>query len=407
MSNTLLTTAKITNEALVILENSLTFAKNVNRDYDEQFAVAGAKIGDTINIRKPVRSIGRRTPGLQVENFTETSVPLTLNNQYGDDCSFTSAEMALSMDDFSDRVLKPKIATISNMIDYDGMQQYKNVANLVGTPGVTPAALLTYLSARVKLQNEGTPTDTYAAVINPIAQATIVDALKGLFNSQPEIAKQYLEGNMGLAAGMKWSMDQNVGVQTIGALGGTPLVNGASQAGSSLITDGWTAAAATRLNVGDVFVIANVNAVNPQSRISTGQLRQFVVTAAGVSDGSGNMTISISPALVGPDVNGNPTQYQNVDSYPADNAALTIYGTASTVTPQNMLFHRDAFAFGTADLPIVGGVDMCKRVSSKQLGMSLRLTRAYDINNDRFPCRFDLLGGWTTLRQEMACRIAG
>ena len=292
------------------------------------------------------------------------------------------------------------------MIDYDGMQQYKNVYNLVGTAGTTPNALLTYLGARVKLQNEGVPADTYAAVINPIAQATIVDALKGLFNSQPELAAQYKEGNMGMAAGFKWSMDQNVGVQTIGALGGTPLVNGASQSGSTLVTDGWTAAAATRLNVGDVFTIANVFAVNPQNRQSTGQLRQFVVTALGVSDGSGNMTISISPSIVGP--NGTTaTQYQNVDSLPADNAALTIYGSANAVTPQNLVFHRDAFAFASADLDLPNGVDMARRVSSKQVGMSLRLVRAYDINSDRFPCRFDLLGGWATIRPEFACRVAG
>lgn len=410
MPNTLLTIAKITNEALVVLENTLTFTKQVNRDYDDQFAQSGAKIGDTINIRKPARSVGRRNPALNVENFVETSIPLTLTTQWGDDCSFTSAELALSIDEFADRVLKPKVANISNMIDFDGLQQYKNIYNTVGTPGTTPSTLLAYLNARVKLQNEATPAATYANVINPLAQATIVDALKGLFNSQPELEKQYEEGNMGLAAGFKWSMDQNIGVQTIGQLGGAPAVTTAGQSGSTLLTNGWTAAAATRLNVGDVFTIAGVNAVNPQNRQPTGQLRQFVVTAPGISDGAGNMSISISPAIVGPvggAVGGAPTQYQNVDSLPGPGALLTVYGAANTITPQNLVFHKDAFTFGCADLDIPGGVDMGKRVTSKQLGMSLRLVRAYDINNDRFPCRFDILGGWATIRPEMACRIAG
>lgn len=411
MSNSLLTIGMITNEALAVLENSLTFTKQVNREYDDQFAKKGAKIGDTVNVRKPVRYVGRRTAGLQVENTVESSVPVTLNNQYGCDVSFTSAELALSIDEFSNRILKPAIATVANMIDYDGLQQFKNIYNNVGVAGVTPSALLTYLQAGVKLDNEAAPNDgERAIVINPIAQATIVDNLKGLFNSTSEITRQYMEGTMGKTAGFKWSMDQNVGVQTTGTYaalasgtGTAVTVTTAISTGSSVVTGGWTSG--DQLNAGDTFHIAGVFAVNPQNRQSTGQLRSFVVLAnTGGASGGGALTITFAPAVV---FSG---QYQNVTSATgtvAANAVLTVEAASAIVTPQNLAFHKDAFTFATADLQLPGGVDMAKRVTSKKLGMSMRLVRAYDINADRFPCRLDLLGGWATLRPELASRIQG
>lgn len=409
MSNQILTISMITREALRILENDLAFTRGVNRNYDDQFAIAGAKIGDTINIRKPTRYIGRTGQALNIEDQTETSVPLQLNTQFGVDIVFSDKDLLLSMDDFSERFLKPAVATVANKVDLDGLTMAKNsVYNSVGTPATTPSALLTYLSAGVKMDFEACPKDRMRSiVIDPLAQATIVDSLKALFHDDKELAEQYLSGNMGRAAGFNWSMDQNVVHHTSGQLGGTPLVNGANQTGSSLITDGWTSAAATRLKKGDVFTVASVNAVNPQNRQSTGQLRQFVCTADGVSDGSGNMTIAISPAINPPNVSGALTQYQTVDSSPADNAALTISTTASQVSTENMAFHRDAFVLGTADLELPGGVDMAARVSSPESGLSIRMVRAYDINLDRRPCRLDILYGWAPLYPELACRVRG
>lgn len=402
MAQSILTISMITREALRILENNLTFAKGVNREYDDAFGIKGAKIGDTLNIRKPARYVGRSGTTLSIEDQTETSVPLVLDTQFGVDVQFTSKDLALSLDDFSQRVLKPAVATIANKMDRDGMALYKDVYNAVGTPGTTPSALLTYLQAGAKMDFEAAPRDGMRALaIDPLAQATIVDSLKGLFQSSEKIKDQYEEGTMGLSGGFKWSMDQNVNSHTVGPLGGTPLVNGASQSGASLITDGWTAAAASRLKKGDVFTIANVFAVNPQSRASTGQLRQFVVTADVSSDGSGNVTIAISPSI------SASGQFQTVDSLPADNAALTVLGAANTVSPANLAYHRDAFCMGTADLPLPGGVDMAARVSDKQLGASIRMVRAYDINNDRFPCRLDVLYGWKSIYPELACRIQG
>jgi hypothetical protein len=392
----------ITKESLRVLENNLSFTKGVNRNYDDQFAQSGAKIGDTLNIRKPARYVGRTGAAISIEDQTETSVPLQLDTQFGVDVSFTTKDLTLSLDEFSDRVIKPAMATIANKIDLDGMAQYKNIYNAIGTPGTTPSTLRAFLDAGAKMDYEATPRDGLrSVVIDPVCQASMVDTLKGLFQSSTQISEQYEKGNMGLAAGFKWSMDQNVNSHTVGPLGGTPLVNGASQTGSTLVTDGWTASAASRLKKGDVFTIANVYAVNPQNRQSTGQLRQFVVTADVSSDGSGNASIPISPAIT------TSGQFQTVNAGPADNAALTVLGAAGVVSPAGLAFHRDAFVLGCADLILPQGVDMAARMSSKQTGVSVRAVRQYNISTDQIPCRFDVLYGWKTVYPELACRIQG
>lgn len=402
MANTELTISMLTKETLRILENNLTFTKGVNREYNDAYGIEGAKIGDTLNIRKPARFVGRTGTAIGIEDYTETSVPLQLSTQFGVDVTFTSKELLLSIDDFAARILKPASAAIANKIDRDGLSLYSSVFNSVGTPGTTPSALLTYLQAGAKLDFCATPRDgDRSLVIDPNAQASTVDALKGLFQSADQISNQYESGNMGKTAGFKWSMDQNIVTQTVGPLGGTPLVNGGSQVGSSLVTNGWTAAAAARLNAGDVFTVAGVFQINPQTRQSTGALQQFVVTANVSSDGSGNATIPISPAIV---ISG---AFQTVSGSPATSAALTIVGAAGTVSPQNMAYHKDAFTFASADLQLPRGVDMASRVSSKQLGISIRMVRQYAISTDTFPCRMDVLYGWKAIYPELACRIQG
>lgn len=400
-ANTLLTISMITKEALRILENNLAFTKRVNRQYDDKFAIEGAKIGYVVNARKPVRYTVTTGQALSVQDATETQVPVTLTTQDHVDFQFSSADLALSVDDFKDRFLQPAVSALANKIDYAGLQLYTQISNAVGTPGTVPNTLLTYLLAGVALDNNAAPQDEQRhVVITPKMQAYIVDALKGLFQQASEIARQYVKGTMGISSGFNWAMDQNCPTHTVGPLGGTPLVDGANQTGASLLTKGWTSSAASRLLEGDVFTIAGVYGVNPQSRQSTGELQQFVVRAGFSSDSSGNGTVSISPSII------TSGAYQTVTGSPADAAAITVLGAASTASPQGMAFHRDAFTLVTADLPVPKGVDMGARVSDKQLGISLRMVRAYDINTDQWPCRIDVLYGWATLRPELACRIA-
>jgi len=399
MANTNLTISMITKEALRILKNELGFAKNVNRQYDSQFAKGGAKIGSSLNIRKPVRFTVSDGATLSNQDATETSEVLTLDSQKHVAFQFTSKEMALDIDMFSDRYLKPAIASLANKIDYDGLSLYSSVYQSTGTAGTTPADFPVLTDAATKLSNSAAPMGDRTLIVNPAASGAMANGLKGLFQSSEQIKQQYESGLMGLAGGFKIAQDQNVRQHTVGAYAGTPLVNGANQTGSSLTTDGWTSGASA-LAAGDVFTIADVYAVNPQNRQSTGQLQDFVVTAA-ISDTSGAKVISISPSIT---VSG---AFQTVNASPANDAAITVKGTASGIYPQNLAFHKDAFVLGMADLELPKGVDMAARASDPDAGLSLRIVRDYNISTDYFPCRIDVLYGWKCVYPELANRVWG
>ena len=440
MSNNLLNISMITNEGLMILENELGFSANINREYDDRFAVAGAKIGYTVNVRRPPRFVGTTGPALAVEDFNETSVPVTLTTQFHVDTQFTTADLSLSLDMFSNRLLKPAIATVANRIDFDGLTMgFANVANTVGTPGSTPSAALTWLQAGALLDSEAVPRDGRRSIaMDPWSMAGIVDGLKGLFNPQSALSDNYRKGLIGAnTLGFDWYMDQNVVAYTVGAQGGSPaftttgtstalLTSGWADQGT-LQTSGWTASANPRLNVGDVFTIALVTAANPQNRSAFGsnRLRQFVVrpatgttllngTFAAVTDSAGvvtggtyssksdgTLTLVISPCII------SAGQFKNVTVAPANSAAITVLGTAGTVSPQNLAYHRNFATLVMADLEMPEGVHFAGRGMSREANLSMRIVRQYTINNDAIPCRIDVLYGWAPLYRELCARVAG
>jgi len=411
MANNLLTISKITNEALMVLENELTFTSEVDRNYDDQFAVVGAKIGATVNVRKPGRFIGTTGPALNVEDFNETSVPVTLSTQFHVDTQFTTQDLALSLDMFSDRVLKPAIAAIANKIDRDGLSMANlQTANIVGTAGTPPTGLITYLTAGAYLDSEGAPRDgRRSCIVEPFTSATIVDSLKGLFMPSQKISDQYEKGMMGTdSAGMRWKMDQNVVSQQFGSFAGTATVN--TTTGSGFLTSGWASSSTitlsltngVSLNAGDVFQIAGVYAVNPQNRAAYGsnKLRNFVVKAAAAGSG-GTLSVTVSPAVI------TAGQFQNV-SIPTTSsaAAVSFFNSSGTVSPQNIIMHKNAFTLAVADLELPEGVHFAGRASDKEIGLSMRVVRQYTINNDSIPTRLDVLYGWAPLYPELACRVA-
>ena len=404
MSNTLLTIGMITRETLRVLENELTFTMQINRSYDSQFAKAGAKIGNVLNVRLPVRFSYAQGQGLILQDLTESSVPVVLNIQYQRSFAITSSDLALSVDDFRKRFIEKAMKSMANQIDQDGLKLYKTVNNEVGTPGTVPNTIQTYLDAGTLLSNEAAPLEDRCLVISPAMNGTIVGALTGLFNPQKTVSERWKKGMMSEeTVGFDWYMDQNCNQHTVGLQGGTPLTNGVAQLGSSIITDGWTASIQV-LNQGDVIQFANVFAVNPQSLQTFGTLANFVVTADVTSDGSGNATIPVQingagAVLVGP--------YQNVSQAIADNSAVTVNGASAIKSQRGLAFHPDAFTFASADLPLYNGLDQADRIADDQdLKMSIRVIRDSDINLDRAPLRMDLLGGWATLYPQLAVRIA-
>jgi len=409
MANNLLTISKITNEALMVLENELTFTSEVDRNYDDQFAVVGAKIGQTVNVRKPGRFIGTTGPALNVEDFNESSVPVTLSTQFHVDTQFTTQDLALSLDMFSSRVLKPAVAAIANKIDRDGMVMANlNTANIVGTAGTPPTGLITYLTAGAYLDSEGAPRDgRRSVIIEPFTSATIVDSLKGLFVPQEAIGEQYRKGLMGRdSAGVNWKLDQNVVSQTFGSWSANTIAINVST-GTGFLTSGWSqfstislaASSASTLNAGDVFTIPGVYAVNPQNRQSYGKLRNFVVMAT-TTVGTGATSVQVSPAII------TAGQFQNVSITSSGSQNITAFNNTGVASPQNIMMHRNAFTLAVADLELPDGVHFAGRASDKEIGLSMRVVRQYTINNDSIPTRLDVLYGWAPLYPELACRIA-
>ena len=393
----------ITRKALEILENNLVITRNVNRQYDDSFAVSGAKIGSTLRIRLPDRALVTDGAALQVQDDAEQSTTLTVSTQKHIGVNFTTAELTLQLDDFAERVLKPRISQLASSIDADVANAYKAIFNTVGSPGTSPNSALVLLQAQQKLNESAAGMAPRYATVNPAANAALVNGLSGFFNPTDTISKQFKNGMMGTGVlGFdEINMSQSIKVHTTGSRSGSPLVNGAvSTQGQSTISIDALGGATDTVTVGDVFTIANVFAVNPQTRESTGSLQQFVVTAAQTASSNALVNMAISPPIY-----TSTSALATVNSFPADNAAVTFVGTASTAYPQNMIYHKDAITFATADLVMPQGVDMAARANHN--GISMRVVRAYDINNDRMPCRIDVLYGFSTIRPQMACRLWG
>lgn len=413
MANNLITPAWITKTTLAHLVNNSAFIGNVDTSYTDQFRMAGAKAGTSINVRKPVQGTVRDGAAVNIQDVNEPMFAITMENEFGIDWAFTDFDLTLKVDKFEERYLAPYGSRLAAELDLRIAQRmYKNVYNFVGTPGTSPATADVGLAANEKLDNNACPRgDRRVFALTPKANRTLVGGLAGFYNSQTVLDKQYRSGMLQNSLGFEALMSQNLPTHTVGGLGGTPLVNGANQgltnSGStdnpradttSLVTDGWTAAAANRLRAGDVFTIANVYAVQPLTKQVLPDLMQFVVTADVSSDGSGNATVVISPAIIAGGA------YQNVNTRPADNAAITVLtGTASTPYAQNLMFHKNAFQMVTIPMEVPNGMDMADVADHD--GVSLRFVRGFDISNNKRICRFDILAGYGCGRPEWAARV--
>jgi len=399
MANSILTIDMITRKALEILENNLVLTRNVNRQYDDSFAVEGAKIGSTLRIRLPDRALVTDGAALQVQDDNEQFTTLSVNNQKHIGVNFTSAELTMQLDDFAERVLKPRISQLASSIDADVANAYKTIGNSVGTPGTTPSTSLVLLQAQQKLNENAAVMSPRYATVNPAANAGLVEGMKGLFNPTDTVSRQFKNGMMG--AGVlgfdEVNMSQSIKQHTTGTRAATGNTTGAAvtSEGSSTLT--LTVGSGELLAVGDVFTIADCYAVNPQTRESTGSLFQFVVLASSTSTTTATVTVA-------PMYSAN-SALATMLTLPATSKAVVFIGTASTQYPQNLIYHKDAITFATADLLLPQGVDMASRAVHN--GISLRVVRQYDINNDRMPCRIDVLYGFSTIRPQMACRMWG
>jgi P22 coat protein - gene protein 5 len=386
MPNTLLSATAVTREALRILHQKLNFVGSIVREYDDSFAKSGAKIGDTLKIRLPNQYTVRSGATLNAQDTTESSVSLQVATQKGVDLNFTSVDLTLSLDDFAKRILEPAMSVLAANIEADAMSMYKDVYQSIWNGGAS-ATYNKVLDGRTILQRGLAPLNDRTANLNSLDMADLVKDTKTLFNDQKAVGEQYREGYMGRAAGFDFVENTMWPAHVRGGSNGAYLTNGATQTGGTLTVD----TGANAPSAGDVFTIAGVYSVHPETKQSTGQLQQFTIV-------SGTTTSwTISPAIVASGA------AQNVSGAAADNSAITFLGTASTAVGTSLLYQKEAFAFATADLVMPQGVDFAKREVLD--GISMRIVRQYDINADKFPARLDVLYGYKTLRPQLACRI--
>lgn len=391
MTQTLLTPTAVTRKALQILHQKLTFVGSINRSYDDSFAKSGAKIGDSLKIRLPNQYTVRTGAALSVQDITESSTTLQVATQKGVDLNFTSNELTLSLDDFSDRILEPAMAQLAASIEADALSMYKDVYQLVDGDAAA-VALSHFLTGRQYLNESLAPMGDRSALLSPAHTAKLVDALKGLFQDGAALSKQYREGALGRIGGFDFSESSHIGLHTTGTAAKTTTctVNGASQVGASITIAN---ASSKTFKKGDIVTFAGCNMVHPETKADLGRLQTFVVTADASST-----TLTVSPAIV---VTGAT---QNVSGSPTDTGAVVKVGAgASELLTSSMVYNKDAFAFASADLVMPSGVDFSAREVYD--GISMRIVRQYDINNDKFPTRLDVLYGYKTLRPQLACRI--
>jgi hypothetical protein len=398
MANELLTDQKITRKALDILHDKLNFIGNINRQYDDQYANTGGKIGSQLKVRLPNEYVVRHGRVANPQSTNEQSTTIVMANQDGVDLSFYSDEMTLSIDDFAERHLEPAMSVLASYLESQALNMALDVSDHVGTPGTQPNALSYFLNARRRLNENLAPDSERSVLMNGACMSSMVNALSSLYNPSADVSKMIKKGFILNNSGFDFYENNMMPVLTFGSRDNTtPLVNGANQGGDgSLICDGFDATAT--IVKGDVFTVDGVYAVHPETKAAYGYLKQFTVTAAATCV-AGAVTLSFSPPMIATGAR------QNVSAVPADDAPLTFLATASTAYPINLAFHKNAFAFVTADLEKPKGTDMAYQTRKDNL--SMRFIRDYDSKNDEWISRFDVLWGCKAVRPNLACRVWG
>jgi hypothetical protein len=386
----------VTRESQRIAHEKLTFISTVDRSYDSSFAKTGGKIGDTLRVRDPnqyVRRKGSRV--MNVQDQAETTQDVVVATQDGVDMKFNSAELLLSIDELSKRYIEPAVSVLVSGIEGDMLTSVtKDVYNFTGTTTEIVGAtdLDAVAQARAKLNRGLAPKDSNRNVqLDSVTMAAVVNnATSGtgaLFNPSPDISKAFREGFIGRNSMATWFENDRTYFHVSGSDHTTVTVNDASIASgdTALTTAGGT------WSVGDTFTIADVFEVHPETKASYATLQQFVIVTQATND------ITFSPAYI------TVGAKQNVDALPVTGAAMVVYAGDGIDYQSNLMYHRDAFTFVTADLPIMD--DSIRCVRRVQDGLSIRCWQGSDIKNDELLLRLDILYGFKTLRPAWACRI--
>lgn len=395
----------VLNESLAEAHEQSALISTVDRQYDDQYAKAGAKIGDTLRVKNPNQFKTRSGNAMDVKDITETSQNITLATLLGVDMRFDHVDLTLDTENpdqvaaFTKRYIRPAMSTLISNVEYNAMAYYaKATYNIAGTAGSAINSLTTPNLARAKLNQQLAPKSDRFVQMDSVTMASLTGGVPSYFQPANQIKDAFTEGFIARTSMADYYENERVytlanGADVAGEINGGTISNGMT----TITVDGFSAAP----EVGAVFTIGSgsgetrVYDVHPETKQAYSHLKQFVVTAATTT------SITFSPPIYYD--TGDPRQ--NVSGIPADNADIVFVGSASTSYVQPLMYHKEAFQFVTADLPLVAGADQCARKTMD--GLSLRVWMDGDIRNNALLCRIDLLHGYAALRPEWACRMIG
>jgi len=388
-----------------VLHQKLNFIGSINRTYDNSFANSGAKIGDTLKIRLPNQYTIRTGEIMAAQDTINTSVTLPVQTIKGVDLNFSTTELTMSLNDFSRDVLTPAMTVLAANIEADALTMFKDVYNQVNNVAAA-GTFAKLLSGRKILVDNLAPMEGLSVQLNTQDNVDIVADVKGLFQDSATLAKQYREGFLGRTAGFDFFentlLTPFTGGSEVAAASSTISINGSNQINTATSTTATVSITLTvtngsskTLKQGDIITLVGCNRVHPETKADTGALQQFTVVSDLATSGTA-LTVSPGIVITGP--------FQNCSAAPTTANAIKKIGVASTAYGISLAYHRDAFAFATADLVM----DPSMGWASRQVmdGISMRIWKQGDIINNKIPCRVDVLYGFKTLRAQLACRLA-
>lgn len=408
MGNTNLTTDKILMKAQDVLHAKLNFIGSISRQYDDQFANSGGKIGSSLRIRDPEKFTVTDGATLDIQDSAEQSQTLTVATRKHVGMSFSTQELTMDIDEFTERKIEPAMSVLASVIEADALTMLLDIPYVTGTFGTSPTTLDPFMKAKAIMNKNLAPRDDKRMALIPSdVTPGLINGLKGLFQDDKELSKQYREGVMGRAAGFTWAENDLMPVSATGTRTGSITINGAAPTGATIALKAM--GSGTTVKKGEVFTIAGYYAVHPETKQPYSHLQQFVFTEDKTASGTTIASVGIAPAIV------TSGAYQNVYGTPGSDAVVILKGgattggeaaaaSASTNFAQSLCYHKNAFAFVTADLemPPAGTAEAFRKTMD---GISMRIVRGYDIVNDKIPARIDILYGYRTIRPELACRV--
>lgn len=376
MSNEFLSIKNIARQALPRLIENLVFPNLIYKDYSDAYEVGK---GATIQVRKPVvltASDFNEGSGVSAQDVKEKSVEVTLDKLATVDVEFGAIARATSVDDLNRLFIEPAAAALAEKINDDGLALYKDIPYYTGTAGTTPDGLDDFANAAKVLDDNKVPTTLRRGVWNPAAMAAFRQ-IGYIVNAEKSGSTEALRaGSIGNIFGIENYMTQGI----------------KSHSGGSL-TAGGTGATGVKVEA-DVSASQTVSLISNAS--ASGTLSGTVKVGDLVTIDGKQYTVIL-----------DATAASNKISVKLDRPITVSANTAATVVgsgAQNLVFHQNAFAFVTRPLAAPAGVES---YTTSYNGISLRVTRGYDMQYKKEMLSMDVLYGYKTMYPELAVRVLG